>query len=241
MLLLPVLIQCRQSSKIESTVRAMNARFPVSHNGFTIGKAEAVDENTIKFYCTIEGNLFEGVDSTLFQQLEPAIKVAGIASIQNSRDIYNNLLKLNAAIIYDYSTPSGKHLFDVRITPDELKQKVEGTTGSRNTPDIAAVRREMIETIKSQLPIMVNEESDIVLVDVYVEGENSIVYVYELPKENMISEDAAEVKEICVETVKTNPVMIGTIENMGLELKYVYVDKATKKEIVNVKVTKEDL
>jgi hypothetical protein len=241
MLAMLVLTQCQQN-KIKSTVREMNKRFPVSHNGLTIEKAEGIDENTIKFYCTIEGNLFERGDSTLFQQLgpaiEPAIKLAGIISIQNSGGIYNDLLKLNAVIIYDYSTPSGKHLFDVKITPDELKQKVEGTD---DTSDLITVPQEMFNAIKPKLPITISEETDMVLVDVYVEGKNCFVYVYELPKENMISEDVTEVKKICVETLKSNSAMIKTIENSGLEIRYIYVDKATKKEIANVKITKDDL
>jgi hypothetical protein len=232
--------QC-QSGKIQLLVREMNKAFPYSQSGITIEKAEAVDANTVKLKCTLEGELFEGIiDDAYWEKFTPAMKTSAVIMLQSKPDICDRLIKFNATLIYDFQTTTGKHLFDFEITPDDLKQETDvSIVGDGGQIDIKAVREEMVNSIRPQLPIMVSEADEMSIVDIGIENENGVVYTYEIPRENLVSEKPYEVKATLIETLKNTPSFVEVIHS-GLEVRYIYKDKTTKKQIVECKITKED-
>jgi len=79
----------------------------------------------------------------------------------------------------------------------------------------------MLSSTKPTLPAVIDEENRITVVDVYIEGESTFVYVNEIPRENLTSTDPEELKQIMVEAFRHNQSVLGIIKS-GIDVKYVY-------------------
>ena len=225
--------QCSEN-KNKIFVDKMNKEIlPIQASGVSIMKAEVLPNNTIKFCCLATDPIYEN----FAEKMIPSMKASMIAFLQSSEAIFNMFTSLNANILYEFETTSGKS-FEVFISMEELKS-LQGESLVSNHDGIPIILQTMYQSIKPQLPIVISPEDDMYMTDIYIEDNSTFVYVYEVPRGNIISVDENIMREILIEMVKENK----SIENFilkGVNIKYVY-RTPEKEDLVQVIIQKEDL
>jgi len=235
LLAVTVIFAFASCSKLKNkvVVEAMNKQFPISANGITIQNAEALPNNVIKINCLVTDPIFDSLDSTAIESMIPSMKNSGIFALRNQPD-YETIKSIRSNFIYEYKTAKGK-VFQMKITADEISNAKNIDKSTANT----SMLNVMLNTVKSQLPITVNEEAEMILTDVYIEGESTFVYVYSIPQKNIVSTDSEVMKSVLTESVSSDQSLI-TILKQGINLKYLYRTPEGE-ELVQCVITKEDL
>ena len=210
------LVSC-QNSRNRTIANELNRSFPMNTGaGITLMKAEALSGNVIKIHATITDPIFDMMDSIAVENMRIPMKNAMMTQLVQSRA----MLEIDANIIYEFTTTGGR-TFSIDISAEERKKaSIDAETTFVVKSETMAVLNQIVSATKPSLPIVIDLENEISVIDIYVEGESTLVYVNEFPRENIISTDPEEMKSIMVGTLRYNQSIMNVIKS-GIDLKYI--------------------
>jgi len=225
--------------KLESFAKMFNKTTPVEVGGIVrLEKMEALPEKKIKLYVTMYDNndMLHIVDPSLMSKSMGAQLNKMIATSPEMKVLRD----MSATVIFAISTDTGHAFDEIIITPEDYNNP-EASKPIEND-DLGAQLQLSINAIKNNLPFT-DPTTGIIITDMYVEGNNTVVSVQEIPEEMIENTDKETFLMLTKENLKsyitTNPAMMALVKK-GVCVKYIY-NKKSGEAYAEITLSKDDL
>ncbi|MDR2840335.1 MAG: hypothetical protein LBV75_03575 [Paludibacter sp.] len=223
--------------KTKALVISINKDLPISSNGVTVQNAEALDHNVIKLNCLITDPIFETMDSVYLEMAISAMKTSMIDALRSQENTFNLIKDVKSDLLYEFTLNDGKQ-FQINISADELAA-YDIIQTKENRSEKAILIERIINSLKPQLPVVVSEVDNIILTDIYAQGDSVLAYQYQVEEENLYSTDPEILKAALLISIRVNQSITGILAQ-GIDLKYVYISPEGA-ELVQLTITQSDI
>jgi len=223
--------------KIDGIAKSINEQCPIELSVVTgkIVSVKAMSEKELKANLQIIGTI--GSDELIQSLLTKSFKMI-FSSMTETNDDFKALKDMDASIILSITNQNNETI-DVTITSEDLKNTEKTNLGKKGDEDeTRAFIKITSESLKKLLPVIIDKETGIKLIDCYADGM-SMIYVLELPEE--INETfVSGLKQAMIKMTKNDPKNMELLGKRGATLKLIF-KKPDGSIVSEQKVSKTDL
>ncbi|NDW18420.1 hypothetical protein D0T53_05755 [Dysgonomonas sp. 216] len=206
-----------------------NKLLPMQYDASTTLLKVEAEGTTLKYYYEIGDNI--NFDAVTSEANKKQVQENLLQVLVNSKELAA-LRTMDVSFLHEYKSKKGEVLMSINITPDMYKNY------KPKNESLEDILTDLVEIHSKTLPVEI--APGISWSSTKVEGGNTLVYEYTIPKEAGVQMDSnsAEVKQKLADGIKSDNTLMN-VRTKGGNFKFVYVD-ANGTEYASYTVTPAD-